>query len=155
MNFEKKVRMKTPYGVKNFQIFHSQNIFGIILNIWAKSFFKNTNSYIETLTHPSQDQLDLLNKTQSSNYFMVDQHQNNTAMWTEESSILIPSTNHIAVFHTLHHQQPIRMEKHVWDVRWNGTQTAHSDGIWRHRWFLGDCIGENRKFSHIVAKGSA
>ena len=31
---------------------------------------------------------------------------------------------------------------------WRQIQTAHGDGTWRHNKFLGDCIGENRKFSH-------
>ena len=37
---EKKVRVETPYGVKIFQNFYSQNISPIIPNIWAKNFFK-------------------------------------------------------------------------------------------------------------------
>ena len=35
--------METPYGVKFFQTFHSQNISPIILNIWVKKKFKNAH----------------------------------------------------------------------------------------------------------------
>ena len=40
MNFGKKVWVETPYGVKNFRIFHFHNISPIILKKLAKKIFK-------------------------------------------------------------------------------------------------------------------
>ena len=44
MNFEKKVRVENPYGVKIFPNFHFQNSTLIILKKLAKKFFKKINS---------------------------------------------------------------------------------------------------------------
>ena len=50
-------------------------------------------------------------------------------------------------------QKRRQMETADGDGTWRRQmETAHGDGRWRHRWFLGDCIGENRKFSHNSGK---
>ena len=52
MNFEIKVRVETPYGVKNFQNFHFQKHPPTIQKRWAKKNSKNSIPYMKTHTHP-------------------------------------------------------------------------------------------------------
>ena len=54
MNFEKKVWVETPYGVKNFQHFHFQKHSPIILKWWAKNIFKKNDFLYEDLSNSYQ-----------------------------------------------------------------------------------------------------